>query len=150
MIFPDSAILLASKKFVASLAAKGQRGCLAIGQLLALNCGAMLFDAERLHFFRPLTGKYREQIAACLRELYGRLYTSLADYSRVIGRELVLEVFQEAITRSPVLDDAEDDKALPVRDERELAIWIPRVPLELRCACLERNVRPRRHAAGCR
>ncbi len=66
----------------------------------------MLFEAERLHFFRPLTGKYREQIAGCLRELYARLYTSLADYSRVIGRELVLEVFQEAITRTPVLDDA--------------------------------------------
>jgi hypothetical protein len=90
----------------------------------------MLFDAERLHFFRPLTGKYREQIAACLRELYGRLYTSLADYSRVIGRELVLEVFQEAITRSPVLDDAEDDKALPVRDEREQAIWILKTLIE--------------------
>jgi hypothetical protein len=89
----------------------------------------MLFDAERLHFFRPLTGKYREQIAACLRELYGRLYTSLADYSRVIGRELVLEVFQEAITRSPVLDD-EDDKSPPVRDEREQAIWILKTLIE--------------------
>jgi len=90
----------------------------------------MLFDAERLHFFRPLTGKYREQIAACLRELYARLYTSLADYSRVIGRDLVLEVFQEAITRSPVLDDPEDDKSPPVRDEREQAIWILKTLIE--------------------
>jgi hypothetical protein len=78
---------------------------------MTLYCDAVLFDNERLHFFRPLTGKYRGQIVACLRELYARLYSSLADYSRVIGRELVLEVFQEAITRSPVLDDTEDDKS---------------------------------------
>jgi hypothetical protein len=90
----------------------------------------MLFANERLNFFRPLTGKYREQIAACLRELYARLYSSLADYSRVIGRELVLEVFQEAITRSPVLDDAEDDKAPAVRDEREQAIFVLKLLIE--------------------
>jgi len=90
----------------------------------------MLFANERLNFFRPLTGKYREQIAACLRELYSRLYSSLADYSRVIGRDLVLEVFQEAITRSPVLDDAEDDRSPPVRDDREQAIWILKTLIE--------------------
>ncbi len=33
------------------------------------------FCDERLHFFRPLTGKYREQVMACLRELYARLYS---------------------------------------------------------------------------
>ena len=90
----------------------------------------MLFANERLNFFRPLTGKYREQIVACLRELYARLYSSLADYSRVIGRELVLEVFQEAITRSPVLDDADDDKSPAVRDEREQALWILKTLIE--------------------
>ena len=41
----------------------------------------MLFADERLNFFRPLTGKYREQVVACLRALYARLYSSLADYS---------------------------------------------------------------------
>jgi len=90
----------------------------------------MLFADERLNFFRPLTGKYREQIVASLRELYSRLYTSLADYSRVIGREMVLEVFQEAITRSPVLDDAEDDKTPSARDDREQAIWILKTLIE--------------------
>src|ERR1700722_13500911 len=90
----------------------------------------MLFANERLNFFRPLTGKYREQIVACLRELYSRLYSSLADYSRVIGRELGLEVFQEAITRSPVLDDAEDDKSPSVRDDREQALWILKTLIE--------------------
>jgi Family of unknown function (DUF5716) len=84
----------------------------------------MLFENERLHFFRPLTGKYREQVVACLRVLYARLYSSLADYSRIVGRDLVLEAFQEAITRTPVLDDLEDDKSLPVRDDREQATWV--------------------------
>jgi len=55
------------------------------------------FAAERLHFFRPLTGKYREQVAACLRALYARLYSSLADYSRIVQRDLVLEVWMWAI-----------------------------------------------------
>src|SRR6202021_368984 len=90
----------------------------------------MLFANERVNFFRPLTGKYREQIVACLRVLYSRLYSSLADYSRVIGRELVLEVFQEAITRSPVLDDAEDGKSPWVRDDREQALWILKTLIE--------------------
>lgn len=90
----------------------------------------MLFANERQHFFRPLTGKYREQVVACLRALYARLYSSLADYSRVVSRDLVVEVFQEAITRTPVLDDAEDDTALPVRGEREQANWMLNLLLE--------------------
>jgi hypothetical protein len=48
----------------------------------------------------------------------------------VIGRELVLEVFQEAITRSPVLADAEDDKSPSVRDDREQALWILKTLIE--------------------
>ncbi|HEY6645350.1 Wadjet anti-phage system protein JetA family protein [Povalibacter sp.] len=88
------------------------------------------FTAERLHFFRPLTGKYREQVMACLRALYARLYSSLADYSRVIHRDLVLEVFQEAITQAPVLDASEDDTALPTRTEREQANWMLNLLLE--------------------
>lgn len=61
----------------------------------------MLFIDQRLHFFQPLTGKYREQVA-CLRGLYARLYSSSADYSRVVQRALVMEVFQEAITQGPL------------------------------------------------
>jgi hypothetical protein len=90
----------------------------------------MLFTSERPHFFRPLTGKYREQVVACLRALYSRLYSSLADYHRVINRELVMETFEEAITRTPVLDDSEDDTALPVRGEREQATWMLNLLLE--------------------
>lgn len=98
----------------------------------------MLFANERLNFFRPLTGKYREQVVACLRMLYARLYSSLADYSRVVQRELVIEVFQEAITRTPVLEDPEDDTQLPVRGEREQATWMLNLLLEH--GWLERHV----------
>ena len=90
----------------------------------------MLFVAERTHFFRPLTGKYREQVVACLRSLYARLYSSLADYSRIVSRDLVLEAFEEAITRTPVIDDAEEDTAQPVRGEREQAVWMLNLLLE--------------------
>lgn len=90
----------------------------------------MLFADVRLHFFRPLTGKYREQAVACLRALYSRLYSSLADYSRIVQRDLVLEVFQEAITQAPVLDASEDDTVLPARSDREQATWMLNLLLE--------------------
>lgn len=96
------------------------------------------FIDDRLHFFRPLTGKYREQVMSCLRALYARLYSSLADYSRVVHRDLVLEVFQETITRTPVLEPSEDDVALPVRGDREQANWMLNLLLEY--GWLERHV----------
>jgi len=68
----------------------------------------MLFAHERLNFFRPLTGKYREQVVACLRSLYARLYSSLADYSRVVQRDLVIEVFQEAFSEHSVVKYREE------------------------------------------
>jgi Family of unknown function (DUF5716) len=98
----------------------------------------MLFAAERLNFFRPLTGKYREQVVACLRSLYARLYSSLADYSRVVQRELVLEAFQEAITRTPVLESEADDTSPPAKGEREQATWMLNLLLEH--GWIERNV----------
>ena len=88
------------------------------------------FSDERLHFFRPLTGKYREQVMACLRELYARLYSSLADYSRVVQRDLVIEVFQEAIARTPIFDEIDDVLAPAPRGEREQANWMLNLLLE--------------------
>ena len=41
-----------------------------------------------------------------------------------------METFEEAITRTPVLDDSEDDTALPVRGEREQATWMLNLLLE--------------------
>ena len=96
------------------------RGFPFVAQIPGYYTASMLFTGERLHFFRPLTGKYREQVVACLRALYSRLYSSLAEYSRIIDRELVLEAFQEAITRTSVLDDG-DGMEMSVRTEREQA-----------------------------
>lgn len=51
----------------------------------------------------------------------------------MFSRDQVLEVFQEAVTRTPVLEDehqGQDDVALPVRGEREQANWILNLLLE--------------------
>ena len=90
----------------------------------------MFFTDNRKHFFRPFFGKYREQVIECLRILYARLYGSLADYNQAFTREQVLEAFQEAITRTPVLDEEEEDFTVPVRTEREQANWILNLLLE--------------------
>jgi hypothetical protein len=88
----------------------------------------MFFSEDHPHLFRPLTGKYREQVVACLSGLYGRFYTTHADYSRVFDREQVLEVFAEAITRTPLLDG--DDETGAPRGEREQANWVLNLLLE--------------------
>lgn len=84
----------------------------------------MFFTANRQHFFRPLTGKYREQVAACLRSLYARLYSAQADYSRAFNREQVVEVLQEAIMRTPVLEEDGEDTKMPSRSDREQSTWV--------------------------
>ena len=97
----------------------------------------LFFSDSRKHFFRPFNSKYREQLVESLRLFYVRLYSSLADYSRAFNRDQVLEVFQEAITRAPVLDEGVDDDSqepdelnLPVRGEREQANWVLNMLLE--------------------
>jgi hypothetical protein len=88
----------------------------------------MFFSDNHPHLFRPLTGKYREQVVACLSALFGRFYTTHADYSRICDREQVLEVFAEAITRTPLLDG--DDETDAPRGEREQANWVLNLLLE--------------------
>lgn len=91
----------------------------------------MFFSDNNKHFFRPLTGKYREQIVECLRLFYERLYSSMAAYGRVVARDQVTEIFQEAVTRAPLLDEAEGEEAgAPVRNEREQANWVLNLLLE--------------------
>ena len=89
------------------------------------------FVEQCSHFFKPFNSKYREQAMACLRLLYARLYSSKADYSRTLVREQVLELFQEAITRTPVLDDEQENEfSLPSKGEREQANWLLNLLLE--------------------
>ncbi|WP_221795442.1 Wadjet anti-phage system protein JetA family protein [Oceanobacter mangrovi] len=92
----------------------------------------MFFQQEREHFFRPLTGKYREQIVECLKELYQRLYSSAnADYGHALMRDQLIEIFQEALVRGPqsllndgISDGSNDSAAEEVRSTREQAVWI--------------------------
>lgn len=67
----------------------------------------MFFSDDRLHFFKPLTSKYREQIAQCLCLLYQRQYSASADYGQSLKRDQVIELFEEALARSKdtVFDD---------------------------------------------
>lgn len=90
----------------------------------------MFFDQERGQFFRPLTSKYRAQVLECLKELYKRLYSSSsADYGQALHRDVVIEIFQEALVRAPVLADGDDDEAATTKDSRfrnsrEQAGWV--------------------------
>lgn len=88
----------------------------------------MFFADNHLYFFKPLTGKYREQVFACLSAIYSRFYTSHADYSRSFDREQIQDTFAEAITRTPLLD-GEEEISTP-RDEREQANWVLNLLLE--------------------
>ncbi len=65
----------------------------------------------------------------CLKELYQRLYSSSsADYGQAIQRDTVIEVFQEALVRAPVLADeydSEDESSESrFRTSREQAGWV--------------------------
>lgn len=85
----------------------------------------MFFTDDRKHLFRPLNSKYREQIVECLRELYARLYSSVADYRRTLNRDQLIEIFQEALVRAPLLDeDLASEFNAPSRSDREQANWI--------------------------
>ncbi len=74
----------------------------------------MFFSSQRQQFFKPLTSKYREQVVECLRLLYERLYSANADYGESLRREQIIEIFEEALARTPLIDIDSDD---PVEDE---------------------------------
>ena len=76
----------------------------------------MFFSDSRQHFFSPLTGKYRELVAECLRLLYQRLYTDLRDYGHAMNREQLVDIFKEAIARTPILD-ADNNEQDPEGDD---------------------------------
>ncbi len=90
----------------------------------------MFFTDKREQFFRPLTSKYREVVVECVRLLYIRLYSSMADYGHSLRREQLIEIFQEAITRAPELEHGEDDDAVSTRTDREKANWILNILLD--------------------
>ncbi len=100
----------------------------------------MFFNADRPQFFRPLTSKYREVTVECLKLLYLRFYTSMADYGHALRKEQMLELFQTAIARAPEPEsdvglyaeesefptELEDPTGLKgrFRSDRDKALWI--------------------------
>lgn len=96
----------------------------------------VLFEQERTQFFKPLTSKYRAVIVECLRLLYNRLYSANADYGESLRREQVIEIFEEALARAPVMDSGDDPvsdeegKITRFKTEREQASWILNLLLE--------------------
>ncbi len=94
----------------------------------------MFFSEQRQQFFKPLTSKYREQVIECLRLLYDRLYSANADYGESLRRNQLIEIFEEALVRTPVLEveqepdtepEASDELSVPrFKNEREQAGWI--------------------------
>ncbi len=92
----------------------------------------MFFTDTRTHFFKPLTGKYREVVVECLRLLYQRLYTDLTDFGHLRSRDQIIDIFQESIARAPVLDTdvSEGEEEGRFRNQRELAGFILNLLLE--------------------
>lgn len=86
----------------------------------------MFFKEERLDFFKPLSGKYREQIVQCLSLLYERQYSSDADYGSSLSRVQLIEVFEEALARSSthIFDDGEVFGEQRFKNLREQAGWM--------------------------
>lgn len=90
----------------------------------------MFFEQEKGQFFRPLTSKYREQVVECLKELYRRLYSSSnADYGQALERDLLIDIFQEALVRAPELSGGEDGDSR-FRNHRDKAVWVINLLLE--------------------
>lgn len=100
----------------------------------------MFFVDQRTHFFSPLTGKYREIVAECLRLLYRHLYTDIRDYGHAMNRDQLIDIFKEAIARTPMLDEQENGSEGEGRfkSHRELASFIINRLLE--CGWLEKQV----------
>ncbi len=90
----------------------------------------MFFTENREQFFRPLSSKYREVVVECVRLLYMRLYSSMADYGHSLRRDQLIEIFQEAITRAPELEASEDEEVVATRTDREKANWILNILLD--------------------
>ena len=103
----------------------------------------MFFTDARIHFFKPLTGKYREHVRACLSLLYGRQYGASADYGHSLSRDQVVEILEEALIQlgevsfdNDDLDDATVEERF--KSTREHANWVLKQLLEF--GWIERQV----------
>lgn len=100
----------------------------------------MFFIDDRIHFFKPLTGKYREHVRECLCLLYSRQYGSSADYGHSLTRSQIIEILEEALIQLGDVSFEQDDlekQDLEIglseerfKNSREQANWVLKQLLE--------------------
>lgn len=100
----------------------------------------MFFTDQRLHFFKPLTSKYRAQIAECLMLLHQRLYGASAEYGQALNREQLLDIFEEALALAPELEGEGEEGDIRFKHRRECATWVLKQLLD--CGWLDKQVDP--------
>lgn len=88
----------------------------------------MFFTNERYHFFKPLTGKLREVVANCLRELYDSTYGTESDRLSGLSRENLKGVFLPVVQQTPMLAaEVSDDSDSEVSDDQRIASEVIRI-----------------------
>lgn len=90
----------------------------------------MFFNEQRHQFFKPLTTKYREQVVECLVLLHQRLYGATAEYGQSLTREQVIDIFEEALARAPLLEADGEEVEQRFKTLREQANWILKMLLD--------------------
>lgn len=90
----------------------------------------MFFSEQRHQFFKPLTTKYREQVVECLCLLHQRLYGATAEYGQSLVREQVIDIFEEALARAPLLEADGEEVEQRFKSLREQANWILKLLLD--------------------
>jgi len=107
----------------------------------------MFFSDSRTHFFKLLTGKYREHVRASVALLYARQYGASADYGHSLNKAQLLEIIEEALIQlGEVRFDAEEtlensnENAIEERfkSTREHANWVLKQLID--CGWVERQV----------
>lgn len=89
----------------------------------------MFFTDARIQFFKPLTGKYREHVSACLGLLYNRQYGASADYGHSLTRDQIIEIIEQALIQLGEVtfssDELEDNSVEErFKSTREHANWV--------------------------
>jgi hypothetical protein len=89
----------------------------------------MFFTDARIQFFKPLTGKYREHVRACLGLLYNRQYGASADYGSSLTRDQIIEIIEQALIQLGEVsfgrDEFEDNNIEErFKSAREHANWV--------------------------
>jgi hypothetical protein len=89
----------------------------------------MFFTDARIQFFKPLTGKYREHVRACLGLLYNRQYGASADYGHSLTRDQIIEILEQALIQLGEVtfssDELEDNSVEErFKSAREHANWM--------------------------